>query len=44
MKYENFLKNNLVKKANPDPDQIRLQIERSERDLETAEANLEGDR
>jgi len=40
MNYDQFLKNNLIKKVKPNADQIRHQIKRSEQDLETAQANL----
>jgi hypothetical protein len=40
MNYDRFLRNNLIKKVNPNSAQIQHQIKRSEQDLETAQANL----
>jgi len=40
LNYERFLKNRLVKEQRPDFEQIRYQIQRSLKDLKTAEANL----
>jgi len=40
MNYEKFLKDNLIKKQKPDFGQIQLQLQRSLKDLKTAEANL----
>lgn len=40
MNYERFLKNNLIKKQKPDFKQIRHQLQRSQKDLKTAEFNL----
>lgn len=43
MNYEEFIKNNLVKKIKPDFNQIHHQLERAVQDLETAKANLKID-
>ncbi len=43
MNYEEFVKNNLIKKIKPDFDQIHHQLERAVQDLETAKANLKID-
>jgi uncharacterized protein (UPF0332 family) len=40
MNYGKFLKNNLIKKQNPDFKQIELQLQRSLKDLQTANENL----
>jgi len=40
LNYERFLKNRLVKEQRPDFEQIGYQIQRSLKDLKTAEANL----
>jgi uncharacterized protein (UPF0332 family) len=40
MNYGKFLKKNLIKRQNPDFRQIQLQLQRSLKDLKTAEANL----
>ena len=40
MNYEEFIKNNLVKKVKPNFDQINHQLRRAEQDLKTAQANL----
>jgi uncharacterized protein (UPF0332 family) len=40
MNYDQFLRNNLIKKVGPNAEQIRHQLKRSEQDLETAQANL----
>jgi len=40
MNYEKFLKDNLIKKQEPDFKQIQFQLQRSLKDLKTAEANL----
>lgn len=40
MNYEKFLKDNLIKKQKPDFRQIQLQLQRSLKDLKTAQANL----
>ena len=40
LNYERFLKNRLIKQQRPDFEQIRHQIQRSPKDLKTAEANL----
>jgi len=40
MNYEEFLKDNLIKKQGPDFKQIERQLKRAQKDLETAEANL----
>ena len=43
MNYEQFVKNNLVKKVKPDPAQIKHQLERAAQDLVTARSNLKID-
>lgn len=43
MNYERYIKNNLIKKVQPDLDQIRHQVKRAEQDLQTARANLKID-
>ena len=43
MSFERYIKNNLLKKVNPDFDQIRHQLKRAEQDLQTAQANLKID-
>ncbi len=43
MSYEQFIKNNLVKKVEPDLAQIRHQLDRAVQDLGTAQANLKID-
>ncbi len=43
MDYKRFLKNNLIKRQEPDFNQITNQLKRSLKDLKTAEANLEID-
>jgi len=43
MSYEKFLRDKLVKKQKPDFEQISHQLQRSLKDLKTAEANLEID-
>ncbi|MBU2494998.1 MAG: HEPN domain-containing protein [Candidatus Omnitrophota bacterium] len=40
MNYEEFLKDNLIKKQNPDFKQIERQLKRAQKDLKTAESNL----
>lgn len=40
MIYEEFLKDNLIKKEKPDFKQIAYQLKRAQKDLTTAEANL----
>ena len=40
MNYDQFLRNNLIKKVKPNADQIRHQLKRAEQDLETAQATL----
>jgi len=40
LNYERFLKNRLVREQKPDFEQIGYQIQRSLKDLKTAEANL----
>lgn len=40
MNYEKFLKDNLIKKQNPDFKQIERQLKRAQTDLKTAESNL----
>ncbi len=40
MKYQRFLKDNLVKKLKPDFKQIAFQLKRSQKDIKAAEANL----
>jgi len=40
MPYEKFLKDNLIKKEEPDFKQIAYQLKRARKDLKTAEANL----
>lgn len=40
MNYERFLKNKLIKKQKPDFKQIKHQLQRSKKDLRTAESNL----
>lgn len=43
MSYEKFLKDNLIKNQTPDFKQISYQLQRSLKDLKTAEANLKID-
>ena len=43
MSYEEFVKNNLIKKVKPDFHQINHQLKRAVQDLETARANLKID-
>jgi hypothetical protein len=43
MNYEKFLKDKLIKRQEPDFQQIAHQLQRSLKDLKTAEANLEID-
>jgi len=43
MDHEKFVKNNLIKKVNPDVVQIKHQLKRAMQDLETAQANLKID-
>lgn len=43
MNYERFLRDNLIKEQKPDFKQIAYQLERSLKDLKTAEANLKID-
>ena len=43
MNYEKFIKDNLIKKVNPDVVQITHQLKRAVQDLETAQANLKID-
>ncbi|MFQ6052514.1 MAG: HEPN domain-containing protein [Candidatus Hydrothermarchaeota archaeon] len=43
MSYERFLKDKLIKKQKPNFRQIQLQLQRSLKDLKTAEANLKID-
>ncbi|MCX5641782.1 MAG: HEPN domain-containing protein [Candidatus Omnitrophica bacterium] len=40
MNYEEFLKDDLIKKQNPDFKQIERQLKRAQKDLKTAESNL----
>ena len=40
MKYQRFLKDNLIKKIKPDFKQITFQLRRSQKDIKAAEANL----
>ena len=40
MNYEEFLKDNLIKKQNPDFKQTERQLKRAQKDLKTAESNL----
>lgn len=40
MNYKRLLRDNLIKKAQPDFKQIENQIKRAQKDLETSEANL----
>ncbi len=40
MKYQRFLKANLIKKIKPDFKQIEFQLKRSQKDIKVAEANL----
>jgi hypothetical protein len=40
MKYQRFLKDNLIKKIKPDFKQIIFQLKRSQKDIKAAEANL----
>lgn len=40
MNYQRFLKDNLIKKQNPDFKQIGHQLKRAQKDLKTAQANL----
>jgi len=40
MKYQKFLKDNLIKKIKPDFKQIAFQLKRSQKDIKAAEANL----
>ena len=43
MRYEKFLKGNLIKNQTPDFKQVSYQLQRSLKDLKTAEANLKID-
>lgn len=43
MSYERFLKDNLIKKQKPDFKQILHQLQRAQKDLKTAETNIEID-
>ena len=40
MNYERWVKDNLIKKQEPDFKQIDQQLKRSQKDLKTAESNL----
>ena len=40
MSYENFIRDKLIKKQNPDFRQIEYQLKRAQKDLRTAESNL----